>query len=66
MEEPVNLYKHLTDIEITLIKEALTEKKGNITQAARLLMLHNRSTLVEKMKKFGIRKEEYLPCKSLR
>jgi sigma-54 specific flagellar transcriptional regulator A len=54
-EEGINLKKHLLQLEQSLIKQALEECNGVVAKAARKLQL-NRTTLVEKMRKFGLDK----------
>ncbi|MEL0028804.1 MAG: helix-turn-helix domain-containing protein, partial [Perlucidibaca sp.] len=49
----MDLKQHLQDIEVNYINEALRQASGVVTHAARLLGLQ-RTTLVEKMKKFGL------------
>jgi len=51
--EKLNLKQHLGDIERTLIEQALAEAGGVVAKAARLLKLR-RTTLVEKLGKYGI------------
>jgi DNA-binding NtrC family response regulator len=48
----IELLKLMVKIELDLINRALEEKKGNKTHAAKLLGC-NRTTLVEKMRKYG-------------
>lgn len=48
-----DLKKHLADIELDCIKRAMAEAKNNRGLAARLLGIQ-RTTLVEKMKRYGI------------
>ena len=52
-EDGVNLKRVLSDIEDSLILQALTLTGGNKNQASKLLQL-NRTTLIEKMKKKSI------------
>lgn len=49
----VNLKEILSEIEDSLIMQALLRTKGNKNQASKLLQL-NRTTLIEKMKKRGL------------
>ena len=49
-DEGVDLKKVLSDIEDSLIKQALERTSGNKNRASKLLSL-NRTTLIEKMKK---------------
>jgi sigma-54 specific flagellar transcriptional regulator A len=53
--EGINLKEQLLFLEQNLIKQALTECHGVVAQAARKLQL-NRTTLVEKMRKYGLDK----------
>lgn len=52
-EQGVDLKKALSDIEDSLIVQALERTKGNKNQASKLLAM-NRTTLIEKMKKKGL------------
>ncbi|HFD13251.1 MAG TPA: sigma-54-dependent Fis family transcriptional regulator [Crenotrichaceae bacterium] len=54
-DEGINLKKQLLKLEQSLIIQALDECNGVVAQAARKLKL-NRTTLVEKMRKFGLDK----------
>jgi len=47
------LRKHLRDIEIVMIESALEKTDGMVSQASDALKLR-RTTLIEKMKKYGI------------
>ena len=49
---PVNLKQLIKEIELERIQRALTQAGGVISEAARLLTL-NRTTLIEKMRKYG-------------
>lgn len=49
-EEGIDLKKFLSDVEESLIKQALDKTSGNKNQASKLLSM-NRTTLIEKMKK---------------
>jgi sigma-54 specific flagellar transcriptional regulator A len=49
----IDLRAHVAAIEESLIRQALTRSNGVVAQAARLLGLR-RTTLVEKLRKFGI------------
>ncbi|MGB5211085.1 MAG: sigma-54 dependent transcriptional regulator [Gammaproteobacteria bacterium] len=51
--EDVSLKEYLANIELSLIRRALHETEGVIAQAARRLNVR-RTTLVEKMKKYGL------------
>lgn len=50
---------YLRDIEVAMIEAALDQRKGCVTQAADALRLR-RTTLIEKMKKYGIRRGELI------
>jgi len=52
-EDGVHLKDHLADIERDLIKKALEESDGNVSQSARLLNLQ-RTTLIEKINKYNL------------
>jgi sigma-54 specific flagellar transcriptional regulator A len=52
-EDGINLKDHLRDVEIDLINQALHLTEGVVAQASKVLNL-GRTTLVEKMKKYGI------------
>ena len=54
-----DLKKHLQDIELDFIKKSLQESDGVVAQAAKLLNLR-RTTLVEKMRKYHLEREEAL------
>lgn len=51
-----NLKEHLAQLELGLINKALTDSHGIVARAAKRLGLR-RTTLVEKMKKYGIGRE---------
>lgn len=51
--EGIDLKKTLSDIEDSLIAQALEMTSGNKNQASKLLTM-NRTTLIEKMKKKGL------------
>ena len=55
--EGVNLKQHLTEIEVSLIEQALDECSGVVAHAANRLKIR-RTTLVEKMRKYGIQRPE--------
>jgi sigma-54 specific flagellar transcriptional regulator A len=57
--EGMDLRAYLNDIEYGLIVEALARSGGTVSQAARLLGLR-RTTLVEKMRRFGLSGNETL------
>ncbi|MGF1547921.1 MAG: sigma-54 interaction domain-containing protein [Thiotrichales bacterium] len=52
-----DLKNHLNDLELKYIRQALTKADGVVAQAAKLLNLR-RTTLVEKMRKFQLEREE--------
>ena len=53
--DKIDLRKHLHDIEIVMIEAALEKTDGMVSQASDALKLR-RTTLIEKMKKYGISK----------
>ncbi|TDB27293.1 sigma-54-dependent Fis family transcriptional regulator [Stenotrophomonas sp. ATCM1_4] len=55
--EGLDLRDHMTGIELTLINEALERTQGVVAHAAQLLGLR-RTTLVEKLRKYGIEREQ--------
>ena len=55
--DKMDLRKHLRDIEIVMIESALEKSNGMVSQASDSLKLR-RTTLIEKMKKYGITKED--------
>ena len=54
--EGMNLKDKLTEFEIEMIRQALDSQDGVVSHAAELLSMR-RTTLVEKIKKYGINKE---------
>jgi sigma-54 specific flagellar transcriptional regulator A len=52
----VNLKEMLADLEVELIRQALESQDGVVARAADLLSMR-RTTLVEKMKKYGMSKD---------
>lgn len=54
--EGMNLKSKLTEFEIEMIRQALESQGGVVSHAAELLSMR-RTTLVEKMKKYGLNKE---------
>ena len=52
-EEGMDLKGYLADLEENLIRQALQECDGVVSQAAKLLSLR-RTTLVEKMRKYQL------------
>ena len=55
-EEGLDLKEHLANLEYLLIKQALEEASGVVAHAATKLKMR-RTTLVEKMRKYGIQRE---------
>ena len=55
MMDKIDLRRHLSEIELNLIEGALKKNKGSVTEASRSLKI-NRTTLIEKMKKYSIPK----------
>ncbi len=55
--DEIDIRRHLQDIEIILIEAALEKTNGKIANAADILRLR-RTTLIEKMKKFSITKND--------
>ncbi len=55
-EEGVNLKEMLANLEVELIRQALESQDGVVARAANLLGMR-RTTLVEKMKKYGMSKD---------
>lgn len=53
----LDLREHLNNLECALIKQALDECNGVVAHAANLLRMR-RTTLVEKLRKYGLRGEE--------
>ncbi len=53
----INLKEHLLYLESSLIKQALDESNGVVAHAARKLNMR-RTTLVEKMRKYGLQRAE--------
>jgi sigma-54 specific flagellar transcriptional regulator A len=49
----IDLKSYLTNVEVTLIKQALGKTVGNVSQAAKILHV-NRTTLVEKIRKYQL------------
>lgn len=53
LEDGLDLKSYLVEMEIQLIQKALVQTDGNVSQAAKLLQT-NRTTLVEKIRKFNL------------
>ena len=51
--EKIDLRRHLSDVECVLIEGALKKSDGSVTSASKNLRI-NRTTLIEKMKKYSI------------
>lgn len=51
----IDMRGYIRDIEVAMIEAALDKRSGNVAQAADMLRLR-RTTLIEKMKKYGIRR----------
>lgn len=60
LDSSVGFRKYIEQIERTLIMNALRRFECNVSMTARWLGFNNRSTLVERMKKFGIVKKSLL------
>jgi sigma-54 specific flagellar transcriptional regulator A len=54
----MDLKEHLNQLEYSLIKQALEEADGVVAHAAKRLSMR-RTTLVEKMRKFGLQRQEH-------
>ncbi|MBI1422995.1 MAG: AAA domain-containing protein [Gammaproteobacteria bacterium] len=57
--EGLDLKEHLNQLEFSLIKQALDEADGIVAHAAKRLAMR-RTTLVEKMRKFGLTRQEHV------
>ncbi|MBZ4194969.1 MAG: sigma-54-dependent Fis family transcriptional regulator, partial [Candidatus Contendobacter sp.] len=55
--EGLDLRQYLVELETSLIQSALEDANGVVAHAAALLKMR-RTTLVEKMRKYGIRRED--------
>ena len=53
LEDGLDLKSYLVDMEVQLIQKALEQTEGNVSQAAKLLKT-NRTTLVEKIRKYEL------------
>lgn len=58
-EEGIDLKAHLNEIELNYIKEAMAQSNGVVARAAKMLNLR-RTTLVEKLRKFNLQRDEIL------
>ncbi len=56
-EEGLDLKEHLSSLEKALIRQALDESKGVVAHAAKRLKIR-RTTLVEKLRKYGLRADD--------
>ncbi len=56
-QDGIDLKEHLNNMELMLIKQALDEADGVVAHAAKRLRM-GRTTLVEKMRKYGITRED--------
>jgi len=56
-DDGINLREHIAQIEVNLIRDALDRAGGVVAQAAQLLGLR-RTTLVEKLRKYGVERED--------
>ena len=54
--EPFNLKDYIAELEVTLILQALANEEGVVARAAERLGMR-RTTLVEKMRKYGIQRD---------
>jgi sigma-54 dependent transcriptional regulator, flagellar regulatory protein len=54
-KDGIDLKAHLSDMELSLIKQALEESGGVVAHAAKSLKMR-RTTLVEKLRKYGIQR----------
>lgn len=53
LDEGLDLKSYLVEMEVQLIQRALSQTEGNVSQAAKLLQT-NRTTLVEKIRKYDL------------
>jgi DNA-binding NtrC family response regulator len=53
----VDLKDHIANIELRLIKQALSQANGVVAHAAKLLNTR-RTTLVEKLRKYGLQRDD--------
>lgn len=53
LSDGLDLKSYLVEMEVQLIQKALAQTEGNVSQAAKLLQT-NRTTLVEKIRKFNL------------
>ena len=62
-EDGIDLREHIARIELNLIRDALDRAGGVVAHAAQLLGLR-RTTLVEKLRKYGVEREDALARKT--
>ena len=55
-EDGIDLKEHLANLEYLLIKQAIDDAEGVVAHAANKLKMR-RTTLVEKMRKYGIQRD---------
>jgi sigma-54 specific flagellar transcriptional regulator A len=53
LDDSIDLKSYLIDVEVQIIQKALSQTSGNVSRAAKLLQT-NRTTLVEKIRKFKL------------
>jgi sigma-54 specific flagellar transcriptional regulator A len=53
----IDLKEHISNLECSLIKQALDESGGVVAHAAKRLNMR-RTTLVEKLRKYGLQRSE--------
>jgi sigma-54 specific flagellar transcriptional regulator A len=53
----IDLKEHISQMEYSLIRQALEEADGVVAHAAKRLRMR-RTTLVEKMRKYGLQRQE--------
>ena len=53
LDDGLDLKSYLVEMEVQLIQKALSQTDGNVSQAAKLLQT-NRTTLVEKIRKYDL------------
>ena len=53
----IDLKQYLADVEVHLIRQALDASGGVVSQAAKLLRV-GRTTLVEKLRKYGLMRSD--------
>jgi sigma-54 specific flagellar transcriptional regulator A len=58
--EGIDLKEHLSTLEFNLIRQALDESDGVVAHAAKRLKMR-RTTLVEKLRKYGLQRSNEMP-----